>query len=93
MISDKVRSSPLSSNSDESPDTRPTATATEFLSKIMHGEGNLLVHLLTLGYKVNHQQNPISEYEFNVKDLSEEIQDGVVLSRAIQVLQNDASIL
>ncbi|XP_074586575.1 uncharacterized protein LOC141842259 [Curcuma longa] len=65
----------------------------EFLSEIMHGEGNLLAHLLILGYKVNHQQNPISEYEFNVKDLSEEIQDGVLLSRAIQLLRNDASIL
>ncbi|KAG6518367.1 hypothetical protein ZIOFF_021842 [Zingiber officinale] len=28
----------------------------KFLSEIMHGEGNLLAHLLTLGYKVNHQQ-------------------------------------
>ncbi|XP_042413088.1 abnormal spindle-like microcephaly-associated protein homolog isoform X1 [Zingiber officinale] len=65
----------------------------EFLSEIMHGEGNLLAHLLTLGYKVNHQQNPISEYEFNMKDLFEEIQDGVLLSRAIQLLRNDASIL
>ena len=28
----------------------------EFLSKVMHGEGDLLAHLVIIGYKVLHQQ-------------------------------------
>ncbi|XP_009407068.2 uncharacterized protein LOC103989847 [Musa acuminata AAA Group] len=65
----------------------------EFLSQVMHGEGNLLQHLLTLGFKVNYQQIPLSEYDFNVQNLFEDIQDGILISRAIQLLQCDASIL
>ncbi|URE09424.1 CH [Musa troglodytarum] len=65
----------------------------EFLSEVMHGEGNLLQHLLTLGFKVNYQQIPLSEYDFNVQNLFEDIQDGILISRAIQLLQCDASIL
>ncbi|WOK91863.1 abnormal spindle-like microcephaly-associated protein [Canna indica] len=65
----------------------------EFLSDVMHGEGNLLAHLLTLGFKVNHRQVAISEYDFNVKNLFGDVQDGIRLSRVIQLLEHDASIL
>ncbi|KAG9136451.1 hypothetical protein Leryth_023332, partial [Lithospermum erythrorhizon] len=66
----------------------------DFLSSdVMHGEGNLLTHLVILGYKVTHQQIPLTEYEFKVTDLFEDLQDGVRLCRAIQLLQNDCSIL
>ncbi|XP_065879839.1 uncharacterized protein [Euphorbia lathyris] len=66
----------------------------DFLSsENMLGEGNLLAHLVIVGYKVSYQQSPLVEYDFRVKDLFEDLQDGVRLCRAIQLLQNDSSIL
>ncbi|KAE7995452.1 hypothetical protein FH972_000241 [Carpinus fangiana] len=66
----------------------------DFLSSdIMHGEGNLLAHLLIIGYKVSYKQCPLIEYDFRVTDLFVELQDGVRLCRAIQLLRNDSSIL
>ncbi|KAL0535190.1 hypothetical protein IC582_029515 [Cucumis melo] len=66
----------------------------DFLSSdVMHGEGNLLAHLVIMGYKVSYAQCPISEYDFKITDLFVDIQDGVRLCRAIQLLLNDYSIL
>ncbi|KNA22012.1 hypothetical protein SOVF_038020 [Spinacia oleracea] len=66
----------------------------DFLSsEVMHGEGNLLAHLVIVGYKVSYQQNPLIEYDFRITDLFEDIQDGVRLCRAIQLLQHDSSVL
>ncbi|KAL5578866.1 hypothetical protein UlMin_011308 [Ulmus minor] len=66
----------------------------EFLSsEIMLGEGNVLAHLVIVGYKVSYQQNPLVEYNFQVTDLFVDFQDGVRLCRATQLLLNDSSIL
>ncbi|XP_020228154.1 abnormal spindle-like microcephaly-associated protein homolog isoform X2 [Cajanus cajan] len=66
----------------------------EFLSSdVMHGEGNLLTHLVILGYKLSHQQEPLVEYDFRVRDLFVDLQDGLKLCRAIQLLQQNSSIL
>ncbi|XP_058093906.1 uncharacterized protein LOC131239954 isoform X2 [Magnolia sinica] len=65
----------------------------EFLSPVMHGEGDLLAHLVIVGYKVSYQQSPLVEYEFGITDLFEDFQDGVRLCRTVQLLEHDASIL
>ncbi|EOA15912.1 hypothetical protein CARUB_v10004007mg [Capsella rubella] len=66
----------------------------EFLSSdVMHGEGNLLAHLVIIGYKIPYQQSPLVEYEFKVRELFGDLQDGVRLCRAIQLLLHDPSIL
>ncbi|BAT77389.1 hypothetical protein VIGAN_01550000 [Vigna angularis var. angularis] len=66
----------------------------EFLSSdVMHGEGNLLTHLVILGYKLSHQQEPLVEYDFRIRDLFVDLQDGLKLCRAIQLLQHNSSIL
>ncbi|XP_052727895.1 uncharacterized protein LOC108332569 isoform X1 [Vigna angularis] len=67
----------------------------EFLSSdVMHGEGNLLTHLVILGYKLSHQQQePLVEYDFRIRDLFVDLQDGLKLCRAIQLLQHNSSIL
>ncbi|KAF5178672.1 Abnormal spindle-like microcephaly-associated protein isogeny [Thalictrum thalictroides] len=61
-------------------------------SEVMHGEGDLLAHLVIVGYKVSYQQYPLLDYDFSVKDLIEDLQDGVRLCRAIQLLKCDTSI-
>ncbi|XP_077220571.1 binding / calmodulin binding protein isoform X2 [Tasmannia lanceolata] len=65
----------------------------EFLSEVMHGEGDLLAHLVMVGYKVSYQQFPLAEYDFSVTDLFDDLNDGVRLCRAVQLLQCNASIL
>ncbi|RAL44861.1 hypothetical protein DM860_003620 [Cuscuta australis] len=66
----------------------------EFLSSdVMHGEGNLLAHLVIMGFKATYQQNPLVEYQFKVVDIFEDLHDGVRLCRAVQLLQHDPSIL
>ncbi|KAK4439325.1 protein abnormal spindle [Sesamum alatum] len=66
----------------------------DFLSSdVMHGEGNVIAHLVIVGYKVTYQQNPLIEYDFKVTDLFEDLRDGVRLCRAIELLKHDSSIL
>ncbi|XP_017646793.1 uncharacterized protein LOC108487076 isoform X2 [Gossypium arboreum] len=62
-------------------------------SDVMHGEGDLLAHLVTVGYKVSHQQSALVEFDFQVSDLFLDLQDGVRLCRVIQLLRHDSSIL
>ncbi|CAH1448301.1 unnamed protein product [Lactuca virosa] len=66
----------------------------DFLSPdVMHGVGNLLTHLMIIGYKVSYRQNPLVKYVFKVTDLFNDLQNGVLLCRVIQLLQHDPSIL
>lgn len=65
----------------------------ESLGEAMHGEGDLLMHLMTLGYKLNYQQLALSEYDFTIANLFEDIQDGIILCRVVQLLLSDASII
>nr|CAD1819241.1 unnamed protein product [Ananas comosus var. bracteatus] len=65
----------------------------ESLSEVMHGEGDLLVHLTIVGCKLNYVQSPLSEYDFIVRNLFQDLQDGIVLCRALQLLLCDASII
>ncbi|XP_076959429.1 uncharacterized protein LOC143635490 [Bidens hawaiensis] len=65
-----------------------------FLSpEVMHGVGNLLTQLTIIGYKLSYHQNPLVKYVFKVTDLFNDLQDGVLLCRVIQLLQHDPSIL
>ncbi|KAL8192555.1 hypothetical protein R6Q57_027740 [Mikania cordata] len=65
-----------------------------FLSPdVMHGVGNLLTQLTIIGYKVSYHQNPLVKYVFKVTDLFNDLQNGVLLCRVIQLLQHDPSIL
>ncbi|KAF9587804.1 hypothetical protein IFM89_005679 [Coptis chinensis] len=66
----------------------------DFLSsEVMHGEGDLLAHLVIVGYKASYQQCPVLDYDYKVKDLFDDLQNGVRLCRAIQLLKCDTSML
>ncbi|CAL5083248.1 unnamed protein product [Urochloa decumbens] len=65
----------------------------ESLGETMHGEGDLLMHLKNMGYKLNYEQPALSEYDFTIKDLFEDLQDGIILCRVVQLLSSDASII
>uniref|UniRef100_K3ZQ85 Calponin-homology (CH) domain-containing protein n=1 Tax=Setaria italica TaxID=4555 RepID=K3ZQ85_SETIT len=63
------------------------------LGEAMHGEGDLLMHLTTMGYKLNYQQTALSEYDFTIRSLFEDLQDGIILCRVVQLLLSDSSII
>uniref|UniRef100_A0A0D9WZH6 Calponin-homology (CH) domain-containing protein n=1 Tax=Leersia perrieri TaxID=77586 RepID=A0A0D9WZH6_9ORYZ len=65
----------------------------ESLGEVMHGEGDLLMHLTTMGYKLNYQQLALSEYDFTIRNLFDDLQDGIILCRIVQLLTSDASIM
>ncbi|XP_047067643.1 abnormal spindle-like microcephaly-associated protein homolog [Lolium rigidum] len=65
----------------------------ESLAEAMHGEGDLLMHLSTMGYKLNYEQLALSEYDFTIRNLFEDLQDGIILCRVVQLLLSDASII
>ncbi|KAL6840619.1 hypothetical protein ACP4OV_029483 [Aristida adscensionis] len=65
----------------------------ESLGEAMHGEGDLLMHLTTMGYKLNYQQPALSEYDFTIQNLFEDIQDGIILCRVVQLLLSNTSII
>ncbi|KAE8728682.1 HSP20-like chaperones superfamily protein [Hibiscus syriacus] len=68
--------------------------ALDFLSSdVMHREGNLLAHLVIVGYKISHRQSALVEFDFQVSGLFLDLQDGVRLCRVIQLLQHEPSIL
>ncbi|TYG97164.1 hypothetical protein ES288_A10G015800v1 [Gossypium darwinii] len=62
-------------------------------SDVMHEEGDLLAHLVTVGYKVSHQQSALVEFDFQVSNLFLDLQDGVRLCRVIQLLRHDSKIV
>ncbi|KAG0053426.1 hypothetical protein BGZ83_001140 [Gryganskiella cystojenkinii] len=49
------------------------------------GEGDIIRHLLFMGYSVLHTQTPLDEYEFMVKNLAVDLRDGVRLCRLIDL--------
>ncbi|KAG6549815.1 hypothetical protein Mapa_008796 [Marchantia paleacea] len=66
----------------------------EFLSDVMHGEGDVIGNLGNLGYHVYHHQVPLADYDFSVVDLIVDLQDGVRLCRLVQLLAaNDTLFL
>ncbi|KAF9618399.1 hypothetical protein IFM89_001122, partial [Coptis chinensis] len=66
----------------------------DFLSsEVMHGEGDLLAHLVIVGYEVSYQQCPVLDYDYKVKDLFDDLQNEVRLCRAIQLFKCDTSML
>lgn len=65
----------------------------ESLAEAMHGEGDLLMHLSTMGYKLNYEQLALSEYDFTIGNLFDDLQDGIILCRVVQLLISDATII
>jgi len=57
----------------------------------MHGEGDLLSRLATVGYQVSHVQTPLAEHDFRAANLIENLRDGDHLCRLVQILLQDTS--
>ncbi|KAG0315069.1 hypothetical protein BGZ99_007687 [Dissophora globulifera] len=49
------------------------------------GEGDIIRHLLFMGYSVLHVQAPLDEFDYTVKNLAVDLRDGVRLCRLIDL--------
>ncbi|KAH0618335.1 hypothetical protein JD844_017438 [Phrynosoma platyrhinos] len=63
-----------------------------FSRDFLSGEGDLSRHLGFLGLPVNHVQTPLDEFNFAVTNLATDLQCGIRLVRALELLSSDWSL-
>lgn len=55
----------------------------------MHGEGAVMRHLTILGYKLQHEQSPLHEFDFSVGCLAADLRDGIRLCKLMELLAGE----
>ncbi|XP_061489951.1 abnormal spindle-like microcephaly-associated protein [Rhineura floridana] len=63
-----------------------------FSRDFLSGEGDLSRHLGFLGFPVNHVQTPLDEFDFAVTNLATDLQCGIRLVRALELLSSNWSL-
>ena len=56
-------------------------------------EGSIKKHLSKLDYELTYIQNPIDEIDLNIKDLSMDLRDGVIIGKLLEILNENIDIL
>jgi abnormal spindle-like microcephaly-associated protein len=56
----------------------------------LKGEGDFVKHLSMFGFTVTHVQKPIDEYTYVVQNVCQDLRDGVVLTRATEMVSDQA---
>ena len=59
----------------------------------MHGEGAVLRHLKSLGFRLQHQQSALHEFDFSVGCLAVDLRDGIRLCKLMELLAGAAAAL
>lgn len=67
--------------------------AERFLRERMHGEGNTMRQLASMGYRLSYEQDPRTEFDFTVTNMSIDLRSGVRLLRAAELLKGAATCL
>ena len=52
----------------------------------MHGEGAVLRHLKSLGFRLQHQQGALHEFDFSVGCLAADLRDGIRPCKLMELL-------
>ena len=52
----------------------------------MHGEGNFMRHLASMGYRLSYEQDPRTEFDFKLENLGMDLRSGVRLLRLAELL-------
>uniref|UniRef100_A0A6J0SHN4 Abnormal spindle-like microcephaly-associated protein isoform X1 n=1 Tax=Pogona vitticeps TaxID=103695 RepID=A0A6J0SHN4_9SAUR len=63
-----------------------------FSRDFLSGEGDLSRHLGFMGFPVNHVQTPLDEFDFAVTNLATDLQCGIRLVRALELLSKNWSL-
>ena len=64
--------------------------AEKFLQERMHGEGNTMRHLASMGYRLTYEQDPRAEFDYSITSLSTDLRSGVRLLRAAELLTGES---
>lgn len=62
------------------------AVIVQFCTEYLHGEGNILRHLASIGYNVTYKQSVLDEYDMHTNNLATDLRDGVRLVRLVEYL-------
>ncbi|XP_050415465.2 abnormal spindle-like microcephaly-associated protein homolog [Patella vulgata] len=65
----------------------------QFSRDFLSGEGDITRHLAYLGYVVNHTQTALDEFDYAVTALGVDLRDGLRLTRVMEFLSNDWSLM
>ena len=60
--------------------------AEKFLLERMHGEGNTMRHLASMGYRLTYEQDPRTEFDYTMSAMSVDLRSGVRLLKAAELL-------
>ena len=63
--------------------------AERFLQERMHGEGNTMRHLASMGYRLTYEQDPRTEFDYTISAMSVDLRSGVRLLRAAELLTGE----
>ena len=55
----------------------------------MHGEGAVMRHLASLGYRLQHEQSALHEFDFSVGCLAVDLRDGIRLCKLMELLAGE----
>lgn len=67
----------------------PVQAVEKFLRGRMHGEGDVMRHLASLGLRLGYEQDPRTEFEFGIHSLAADLRSGVRLLRLTELLTGD----
>lgn len=56
----------------------------------MHGEGDAVRHMASMGYRLTHTQSPLHEYDFSVASLAADLRNGLRLCKLLDLLAGGA---
>ncbi|BDA47246.1 probable abnormal spindle-like microcephaly-associated protein homolog [Coccomyxa sp. Obi] len=74
--------------------TKSSSQAVEkFLRGRMHGEGDVMRHLASLGLRLGYEQDPRTEFDFAVGSLAVDLRSGVRLLRLTELLKGEAGLV
>ncbi|KAG8199559.1 hypothetical protein JTE90_009400 [Oedothorax gibbosus] len=63
-----------------------------FSREYLSGEGDITKHLRYLGYVVKHEQKPIEEFDYAVRNIAVDLRCGLRLGRVVELLLQDWEI-
>ncbi|CAL8472299.1 g11841 [Coccomyxa elongata] len=65
----------------------------KFLRGRMHGEGDVMRHLASLGLRLGYEQDPRTEFDFALGSLAVDLRSGIRLLRLTELLTGDAGLV
>ena len=60
-----------------------------FLKDRLFGEGNVVRHLASKGYRVEYEQDPRKEFDFSVTNIAVDLRSGLRICKLVEVLTGE----